>query len=205
MRIISVANQKGGAGKTTTAITLGAMLAEKNKVLLVDTDPQGSATWWEEGGAMPFNLSTERKATLLNRLRSIDDYDYVIVDTPPNVESAALEAVVNESDFVVVPTASKMLDLQSVLSTVRRLDGAHKVLLTRVDPRSIREGRSAVEALKKQRVPVFKTIVREYKAHSNAALQRVPITTWRGRYQAAAESDYRKVLDELLEALGERS
>lgn len=204
MFIISIANQKGGAGKTTTAVTLSAMLAETNKVLLVDTDPQGSATWWEEGGAMNYDLSTERKPTILRMLRKVDDYDYVIVDTPPNIADKALEAVVNASDFVIVPTASKMLDLQSVLSTVRRLDGPYKVLLTRVDPRSIKEGRSAVEALDEQGIGVFAAIVREYKAHANAALQRVPITKLRGSYQTAAEADYRNVLSELYKALEEK-
>ncbi|MEJ6347771.1 MULTISPECIES: ParA family protein [Holzapfeliella] len=69
--IISVANQKGGVGKTTTTINLGASLADENqRVLIVDTDPQGNAT--SGLGVSPADVEQDVYDVLINEVPLVD-------------------------------------------------------------------------------------------------------------------------------------
>lgn len=199
--VVSILNQKGGVGKTTTAVNLAAILSEGRRILLVDADPQGSASWWVDRGAMPFDLAAETDPALLGRLRSITDYDLVIVDTPPALRSQALRSVVKASDYLILPTLPAPLDLASVMAAAGELEGRYRVLLVRVDPRSRAEAAQVLEALRAAEIPAFSAFVRSYKAHERAALEGLPITAWGGPYQAEAESDYRAVAAELLREL----
>jgi chromosome partitioning protein len=203
-KIIIILNGKGGVGKTTTAVNLAAQFGKKSKVILIDADIQGSASWWagRNQNGMDFDLSQESNPQLLGDLRKITGYDLVVVDTPPALHSEALVTVVAIADYLVLPTPPSAMDLavlvETVKTSVRPVGVPHRVLLTKVDARSVGEAREAQETLLRMGIPVCKAFIRTYKAHERAALEGVAITQWRGKNAREAELDYRRVADELL-------
>ena len=201
--ILAVVNGKGGVGKTTTAVNLAAVLGKEQSVLLVDADSQGSASWWIERGKnkVHFDLRKETEPNLLGNLRQVADYKIVVVDTPPALRSEALHAVIKSADYLVLPTPPAPMDLMALVETVQTTVTpnkiAHRVLLTKVDPRSLRETLEAQNTLLELGIPACHAFVRSYKAHERAVLEGVPVTEWRGRHAREAEADYRRVAEEL--------
>jgi len=202
-KIIVVSNGKGGVGKTTTTMALASILAEKYKLLAVDADSQGSFTWWVQQSkkGIGFDLAQETDPQLLENLRNVVGYDLIIVDTPPALSSATLAAVIPAADYLVLPTPPAPMDLAVLVETVKRAitpaKVAHRVLLTKVDTRSLGEALEAQKTLRELGIPVCTAFVRAYKAHERAALEGMTITQWRGRNGREAAADYRRVVDEI--------
>ncbi len=207
MRVLVFASQKGGVGKTTSAVNVAAILTEQvRRVLLVDTDANRSATGWVDraeraGVVLGFDYAAETDPAMLARIRQTNQYDVVLVDTPGARESAALVTVIRHADAVFLPSPPAALDLDGLVKTIRdvvRPSGVpYRVLLTRADSRGLARAESARTDLVEVGHPVFSTVVRSYIAHEDATLRGVPITSYRGKYASEAELDYRRVTVEI--------
>jgi len=157
--LVTVANLKGGVGKTTTSVFLAHALAAATgeRCAVIDADPQGSAAAWAKTAAnagRPLGVPVLAQPT--TRLeRMVSGAPYLVVDTPP-AYSDALEAAIRVADFVVIPTSASAMDLSAIRATIdsaRRLNRPAAVLLTRT--RRVRSVGTAEHELRAEGVPVL--------------------------------------------------
>ncbi len=133
MRVLALASQKGGSGKTTLSghLAVQAELNGDGPVVLIDIDPQGSlADWWNEREAeLPAFAQTTvaRLAADLNVLRQ-QGFKMAIIDTPPAI-TMAIQSVIAVAELIVVPTRPSPHDLRAVGATVDLCERAGKPLI----------------------------------------------------------------------------
>lgn len=146
-QVITIAQQKGGAGKTTLAVHLSIAFMQRGlRVAVIDIDPQGSLTHWhkireerfgEDYTGLTFSsLSGWRVASEVSRLRR--NHDIILIDSPPHVETEARTAI-RSADMILIPVQPSPTDLWATQATVNLAKGEKipmRIVLNRVNPNS---------------------------------------------------------------------
>jgi chromosome partitioning protein len=194
--IISLINQKGGVGKTTAAINLASGLAEAgNRVLIVDSDPQGSVIQWHSIAAgRALEAIHLPDPALKSRLKSLHRrYDYIVIDSPPAIEEIT-RAVIEVSNLAIVPIAPSPLDIWSSKETISLVEAAGKryrmlkakILIYRKIP-GTRLGTEAREAMRSYNFSILDTEISQRIAYVEAMLAGLSVLEYAPLSAAAIE------------------
>jgi chromosome partitioning protein len=204
--LITVAGFKGGIGKTTTAVHLACYFSQLGKTLLVDGDPNRSATGWSkrgDGDSFPFKVVDLMQAALYS-----PKYEHIVIDTAARPDENELQALADGCDLLILPTTPDALAVDALLQTVDLLqslesdkpDGMaprrYRILLTMVHPKPVKMAQQAREALAE--VPLFDTEIRRLIAYEKAALMGVPVYEVKDRMAKIAWGDYEQVGKEIM-------
>jgi chromosome partitioning protein len=202
--LITVAGFKGGVGKTTSAVHLACYFAKKGDTLLVDGDPNRSATGWNKRGQLPFKVVDLMQAALYS-----PKYEHIIIDTAARPNRDELEALADGCNLLVLPTTPDALAIDALLQTVDLLPALgsvseaggvslprYRILLTMVHPKPVKMAAQARAALSE--LPMFKKDIRRLICYEKASLEGVPVYEVKDRMAKSAWQDYVAVGKEIL-------
>lgn len=194
--IISFVNQKGGVGKTTTAINLAIGLKKKNyNLVFIDADPQGSAIQWHAiEGNKSFEILHHPSPIHATDIRQLSmNYDYVIIDAPPAIGDIS-KAILAVTDLAIIPLSPSALDVWSCWGTLKMIDEIRplnsdievKLLINRKIP-GTKIGRDSREAMNQFQMDVFNTELCQRVAFIDAMTSGVSVMQYAPHSKAAGE------------------
>lgn len=214
-RVVAVLGQKGGSGKTTLAMHLAGTWGRAGKrVLVVDADPQGTATRWSASApedAEPFPATVVSLAAAGARLHTnvaklAPAYDLVVIDTPPAVDQPQPRAALGIADLALVPVVPSPPDLWAAVGVrdlIRAMEGPE--LQARLVLSMVQAGttlaRETEDALTDFGIPLLEASLGLRQAYRQAAVYG---TTVHGMKDAKAADEVEALAREVLGLLGTR-
>lgn len=178
MPVITFANTKGGAGKTTAALILATELARQgNRVTILDADPQHWISHWHEISGRVRNIDVISSVTMASIQTHIAENrantDYFIIDLPGE-RNTLMATAIGLSDHVMIPIqgcamdakgGAQVLELLALLASKQNIRISHSVVLTRVNSLVTTRALQVVKQLLAERsVPVLDTPIIERSA-----------------------------------------
>jgi chromosome partitioning protein len=180
MKIIAILNQKGGVGKTTLATNIATKLhLNGSKVLLVDSDPQGSARDWHAAGNSEIAVVGIDRPTLDKDIKKIsDNFDWVVIDGAPQLTDMAISAI-KCADLIIIPVQPSPYDIWASEDLVDIIK--HRQQLTDGNPKSYfcisrkiattSLSTEVVEALKGYSLPIMKSCTSQRIVYAKSAAE----------------------------------
>ncbi len=196
MKVIAVLNQKGGSGKTTVATHLArALQLQGAEVLLVDSDPQGSARDWAAVREdQPLTVVGIDRPTIDRDVKKIARVDYVVIDGAPQAADLAVSAI-KAADFILIPVQPSPYDIwaasdlvELVKQRIEVTDG--KLQAAFVVSRAIkgtRIGGEVAEALEGYELPVLEARITQRVSYPGTAAVGTTVLEAEPDGDAAAE------------------
>lgn len=184
-QIIAVVNQKGGAGKTTVSMQLAGTLGRRRKkVLVIDADPQATATRWaaSAGDDSPFpatisGLSAAGDKVHREARKYVGDFDFIVIDCPPAADSPVPQSALTIADVGIVPVVPSPLDLWAsvgigkVIETIRDLnDQLRPVIVVNQVQLNTAIAKEALGVLPQFGIPLTKTRLHQRTAYRQSAV-----------------------------------
>ena len=212
--IITFASKKGGSGKSTAAMALAGSLALRgHRVLVVDTDEQGSCLMYARAAddERPFPatvVSLAGSGLKLHRelKQHFDNYDFIVVDTPAGTAFEATQAALLASDLCLVPCQPSPADLWAVAGVRQLVEQArviNETLRAAVLPSRVSKTGLAGDVLKalgEAGFPVLEAKLGNRTAYPEAMLAGRPVQ-WQGSSARAAVIEVEQLTDEVLSLL----
>jgi chromosome partitioning protein len=195
MRSLAFLSQKGGSGKTTLAVHI-AVAAEqrREKVIIIDTDPQASASVWatarqSRGTDTPKSTKANAASTQTwMKEAETQGYTLAVIDTAPHAISG-IDVIAAAVDFLLIPCRPSVFDLAAIESSVKIAKAARKpaaFILNDCAPRGP-ELTEAREVLVRHGYPVAPVTIGDRKAFSRAIITGEAVTEFDAGGKAAQE------------------
>ena len=206
--VIAVANQKGGVGKTTLAMNMAAGLARRGSCIVVDADPQRSATMWIELSdslkGFPAKVVPAEDEIKKQIIQLQTEFDYIVVDCPPEIKSNSTMSAIEISQVLLIPLLPSPMDLWAstrIEELIKRVQRANPtisafVVLNQIEPRSAMS-RGMDDALQEINIPVLPHRMSRRASYRTAALEGCSVYDLGYRGQVASE-EMDNIIDEVL-------